>query len=134
MEGGAALASAIDHRRAHRVRAHVFLCMLADHVISHMKRDLARTPFKDDDPAAAAAQQSSPVAKAKVSRTARRKAINKHAENSQPVHSFRTLLQDLANLTRNGVRFGDASATTILSRPTPTQTRAFTLLDLKIAA
>ena len=46
----------------------------------------------------------------------------------------RTLLQDLANLTRNHVRFGDAHPTTILARPTPSQTRAFELLNLKIAA
>ena len=76
----------------------------------------------------------SPVAKAKVSPAARRKAINRRTEDGQPVHSFRILLQDLANLTRNSVRFGDARPATILSRPTPTQTRAFELLGLKIAA
>jgi transposase len=124
----------IHHRRAHRVRAHVFLCMLAYYVVWHMKRDLAPMLFKDDDPAAAAAQRSSPVAKAKVSPAARRKAINKRTEDGRPVHSFRTLLQDLANLTRNSVRFGDARPMTILSTPTPIQTRAFTLLGLKIAA
>ena len=124
----------IHHRRAHRVRAHVFLCMLAYYVIWHMKRDLAPMLFKDDDPAAAAAQRSSPVAKAKVSPAARRKARKKRTEDGQPVHSFRTLLQDLANLTRNSVRFGDARPATILSRPTQTQTRAFQLLGLKIAA
>src|SRR5271157_2536683 len=124
----------IHHRRAHRVRAHVFLCMLAYYVVWHMKRDLAPMLFKDDDPAAAAALRSSPVAKAKVSPAARRKAISRRTEDRQPVHSFRTLLQDLANLTRNSVRFGDARPTTILSRPTPTQTRAFDLLGLKIAA
>ena len=124
----------IHHRRAHRVRANVFLCMLAYYVVWSMKRDLAPMLFKDDDPAAAAAERLSPVAKAKVSPAARRKAINRRTEDGQPVHSFRTLLQDLANLTRNSVRFGDARPTTILSRPTPTQTRAFTLLGLKIAA
>jgi len=124
----------IHHRRAHRVRAHVFLCMLAYYVVWRMKRDLAPMLFKDDDPAAAAAQRSSPVAKAKVSPAARRKAISRRAEDGQPVHSFRTLLQDLANLTRNTVRFGDARPATILSRPTQTQTRAFELLGLKIAA
>ena len=72
-----------------------------------------------DDPAAAAAQRSSLVAKAKVSPAARRKAARKRTEDGQPVHSFRTLLQDLANLTRNSVRFGDAHPTTILARPTP---------------
>ncbi len=50
----------IHHRRAHRVRAHVFLCMLAYYVVWHMKRDLAPMLFKDDDPAAAAAERSSP--------------------------------------------------------------------------
>ena len=83
----------IHHRRAHRVRAHVFLCMLAYYVVWHMKRDLAPMLFKDDDPAAAAAQRSSPVAKAKVSPTARRKAISRRTEDGQPVHSFRTLLR-----------------------------------------
>jgi Transposase DDE domain len=124
----------IHHRRAHRVRAHVFLCMLAYYVVWRMKRNLAQMLFKDDDPEAAAAQRSSPVAKAKVSPAARRKAVNRRTKDGQPVHSFRTLLQDLANLTRNNVRFGDARPTTILSRPTPTQTRAFDLLGLKIAA
>jgi hypothetical protein len=108
--------------------------MLAYYVVWRMKRDLAPMLFKDDDPAAAAAQRSSPVAKAKVSPAARRKAINKRTEHGEPVHSFPTLLQDLANLTRNTVRFGDARPTTILARPTPTQTRAFNLLGLKIAA
>jgi hypothetical protein len=124
----------IHHRRAHRVRAHVFLCMLAYYVVWHMKRDLAPMLFKDDDPTAAAAQRTSPVAKAKVSPAARRKAARKRAADGQPVHSFRTLLQDLANLTRNNVRFGDARPTTILARPTPIQTRAFQLLGVKIAA
>ena len=85
-------------------------------------------------PAAAAVQRSSPVGKAKVSPAARQKALRKRTKDGQPVHSFRTLLQDLANLTRNSVRFGDARPTTILARPTPTQTRAFNLLGLKIAA
>jgi len=64
----------------------------------------------------------------------RPKSLPRRAEDGQPVHSFRTLLQDLANLTRNSVRFGDARPTTILSRPTQTQNRAFDLLGLKIAA
>ena len=124
----------IHHRRAHRVRAHVFLCMLAYYVVWHMKRDLAPMLFKDDDPTAAAAHRTSPVAKAKVSPAARRKAAHKRTADDQPVHSFRTLLQDLANLTRNSVRFGDAHPTTIIARPTPIQTRAFQLLGVKIAA
>jgi hypothetical protein len=104
------------------VRAHVFPCTLAYYVVWRMKRDLAPMLFKDDDPTAAAAQRVSPVAKAKVSPAARRKAALKRSADGQPVHSFRTLLQDLANLTRNSVRFGDARSTTLLARPTPIQT------------
>jgi len=124
----------IHHRRARRVRAHVFLCMLAYYVIWHMKRDLAPMLFKDDDPAAAAAQRQSPVAKARTSPAARAKAARKRTAQGQPVHSFRTLLQDLANFTRNSVRFGDGYPVVILARPTPVHTRAFELLGVKLAA
>ena len=99
--------------------------MLAYYVVWHMKRDLAPMLFKDDDPAGAAAQRSSPVGKAKVSPAAREKALRKRTKDGQPVHSFRTLLQDLANLTRNSVRFGDARPTTILARPTPTHRKTW---------
>ena len=107
--------------------------------VSQARQDPAATAamveqLAADDPAAAAAERSSPVAKAKVSPAARRQAINRRTEDGQPVHSFRTLLRDLANLTRNTVRFGDARPTTILSRPTQTHNRAFDLLGLKIAA
>jgi Transposase DDE domain len=124
----------IHHRRARRVRAHVLLCMLAYYVVWHMKRDLAPMLFKDDDPTAAAAQRQSSVAKAKVSPAARAKAARKRTAEGQPAHSFRTLLQDLGNLTRNSVRFGDARPVTVLARPTHIQSRAFELLRLKLAA
>jgi Transposase DDE domain len=124
----------IHHRRARRVRAHVLLCMLAYYVVWHMKRDLAPMLFKDDDPIAAAAQRQSPVAKAKVSPAARAKAARKRTAEGQPAHSFRTLLQDLGNLTRNSVRFGDARPVTVLARPTQIQSRAFELLRIKLAA
>ena len=124
----------IHHRRASRVRGHVFLCMLAYYVVWHMKRHLAPMLFMDDDPAAAAVERNSPVAKAKVSPAARLKAARKRTAQGQPVHSFRTLLQDLANLTRNSVRFGDARPAVILTRPTPIQARAFELLAVKLAA
>jgi hypothetical protein len=124
----------IHHRRARRVRAHVLLCMLAYYVVWHMKRDLAPMLFKDDDPTAAAAQRQSPVAKAKVSPAARAKAARKRTAEGQPAHSFRTLLQDLGNLTRNSVRFGDARPVTIFTRPTQIHSRAFELLRVKLAA
>jgi transposase len=124
----------IHHRRARRVRAHIFLCMLAYYVTWHMKRDLAPMLFKDDDPTTAATHRPSPVAKATVSPAARAKAARKRTADGQPVHSFRTLLQDLANLTRNTVRFGDALPIVALARPTPIHSQAFKLLAVKLTA
>jgi Transposase DDE domain len=118
----------VHHRLAGRVRAHVFLCMLAYYVAWHMRRKLTPVLFEDHDREAAAAARTSPVAAAEVSPAARAKARARKTEDGQPVHSFRTLLADLATLTRNIVRFGDALPMTVLSRPTPIQQRAFDLL------
>jgi hypothetical protein len=122
----------IHHRLAGRVRAHVFLCLLAYHVQWHMRQALAPILFDDHDRPAAAAARTSPVAKARVSAAARAKAERKHTEDAQPVHSWPTLLADLATLTRNTVRFGDAPPTSVLSTPTPIQQRAFDLLGLRL--
>jgi transposase len=124
----------IHHRRARRVRGHVLLCMLAYYVIWHMQQALAPMLFTDHDKQTAALQRTSPVAAARVSPAARAKAATKRTADGQPVHSFATLLADLANLTRNTVRFDDALPVTVLSRPTPVQQRAFQLLGLKLAA
>jgi len=124
----------IHHRRARRVRGHVLLCMLAYYVIWHMQQALAPMLFTDHDKQAAARQRTSPVAAAPVSPAARAKAAAKRSADRQPVHSFATLLADLANLTRNTVRFGGTLPVTVLSRPTPIQQRAFQLLGLKHAA
>ena len=74
------------------------------------------------------------VAKAKVSPAARRKAAAKKTDDGLPVHSFRSLLADLATLTRNTVAYGKRQSMTILAKPTPTQKRALKLLDIKLAA
>ena len=123
----------VHHRLAGRVRAHVFLCMLAYYVAWHMRRKLAPLLFEDHDRQAAAAARASPVAVAEVSPAARAKARARKTEDGEPVHSFRTLLADLATLTRNTVRFGDALPMTVLSRPTPIQQRAFDLLGVALA-
>ena len=122
----------VHHRRAGRVRAHVFLCLLAYHVQWHMRQALAPILFDDHDRPAAAAARASPVAAAKLSPAARAKAQRRRTAEGQPVHSWRTLLADLATLTRNTVRFGDAPPATILTTPTPTQQRAFDLLGLRL--
>jgi Transposase DDE domain len=122
----------VHHRLAGRVRAHVFLCLLAYYVHWHMRQALAPLLFEDHDRAAAAAQRASPVAAARVSPAARAKAQAKRTATDEPVHSFRTLLADLATLTRNQVRFGAGRPLTVLARPTPLQSRAFELLGLPI--
>jgi transposase len=123
----------VHHRLAGRVRAHVFLCMLAYHVAWHMRRKLAPVVFDDHEQPAAATARPSPVAAAQVSPAARAKARRRQTDEGAPVHSFRTLLADLATLTRNTVRFGDALPITVLSRPTPVQQRAFDLLGVALA-
>ena len=124
----------IHHRRARRVRGHALLCMLAYYVTWHMQQALAPMLFTDHDKQAVSRQRTSPVAAARVSPAARDKAATKRTADGQPVHSFATLLADLANLTRNTVRFANALPVTVLSRPTPVQQRAFQLLGLKLAA
>jgi hypothetical protein len=123
----------IHHHLADRVRAHVFLCMLAYYLIWHMRRAWAELLFDDHDRPAAAAARPSPVVSARVSRAARRKAASKRTVDGRPVHSFRSLLQDLATLTRNTVRLGDAPPIAMLARPTPLQQHAFDRLGISIA-
>jgi len=124
----------IYHRLADRVRAHILLCMLAYYVEWHMRQALAPLLFDDDDPAAAAARRSSVVAPAQRSQRAERKAHTKQTPAQQPVHSFQTLLADLATLAKNHVRFGgsDAATTTIYTQPTPLQQRALELLKVTL--
>lgn len=124
----------VFHYAGDRVRAHIFLCMLAYYLEWHMRQALAPILFDDHDRAAAQAQRTSPVAKAKVSPAARRKHQTKHTDDGIPVHSFRSLLADLATLTRNQVRFGKASTFTMLATPTKLQQHAFSLLGVTPAA
>jgi len=120
----------VFHYAGDRVRAHVFLCMLAYYLEWHMRQALAPILFDDHDRAAADASRASPVAKAAVSPAATRKAKSKRTDDGMPVHSFRSLLADLATLTRNQVRFGSGNTFTMLATPTHVQQRAFDLLGL----
>jgi hypothetical protein len=122
----------IYHWVSPRVRAHVFLCMLAYYLEWHMRQALAPMLFEDHDRAAGEASRSSPVAKAQPSPAAKRKAKNKRTDDGQPVHSFRTLLADLATLTRNIVKCGNAPEMALLARPTEIQQRVFDLLGIKL--
>jgi hypothetical protein len=126
----------VFHWTAPRVRAHVLLCMLAYYLQWHMRRCLAPMLFDESDPAAREAQRTSPVAKAKPSPAAQRKAARKRTDPADgeplPVHSFHTLLGDLATLTRNVVRLGRDRLTAILATPTRTQHRALDLLGVTL--
>lgn len=126
----------IHHRLADRVRAHVFLCMLAYYVEWHMRNNLAPLLFDDHDPAAARAQRDSIVKAAKRSPAAERKALTRQTPEGTPVHSFQTLLADLATLTINHVQPGNKSLPPLnkLTTPTPLQQRAFDLLRIRITA
>lgn len=124
----------VFHWTAPRVRAHVLLCMLAYYLEWHMRRSLAPMLFDEHDPAGRDAQRSSPVAKARASPAARRKAATKQTDPQYgeplPVHSFRTLLADLATMTRNTVRLGRDRIDILLAAPTKVQRRAFDLLGV----
>lgn len=128
----------VFHWTAPRVRAHVLLCMLAYYLEWHMRQPLAPMLFDDHDKPAAAAERTSPVAKATVSPAARRKAAQQYTVTDSgerhAVHSFRTLLADLATLTRNTVCFGGPSVLTVLAKPTVVQRRALALLGVNIQA
>jgi transposase len=119
----------IHHRSAERVRAHVFLCMLAYYVEFHMRDALAPILFDDDDLEAAEAQRDSIVAPARRSPKAQHKARRKRTDDGLPVHSFQTLLADLATITKNQMQMGDQRFE-MITTPTELQQRAFDLLQV----
>jgi hypothetical protein len=120
----------IYHHQAERVKAHVFLCLLAYYVEWHMRRALAPLLFDDEDREAAQAQRTSIVAPAQRSASAQQKAASKQTADGLPVHSFQSLLADLATLTRNRVRMGE-QAFDMLATPTAVQERALELLQVR---
>jgi hypothetical protein len=125
----------VFHWTAPRVRAHVFLCMLAYYVEFHMRRRLAPILFDDHDRAAAAAERASIVAPAKRSPAATRKAAARRTDDGWPVHSFRTLITDLATLALNKVSLPSNRKYRfdLPTTPTPLQARALELLGVGLA-
>ena len=121
----------IFHYLADRVKAHVFLCMLAYYVEWHMRQRLAPMLFDDEDKDAAEGLRTSPVKTAQASSKAKSKAATKKCEDDQPVHSFQTLLADLATITRNTIKFAGKQFDKITT-PTPLQQKALNLLKVKL--
>ena len=122
----------IFHWTAPRVRAHVLLCMLAYHVEHHMRTRLAPMLYDETDHEAAAAMRASIVAKAERSEAAIRKQTTGRTDDGLPVHSFQTLLADLATYCRikATTALNEKYIFTLHTRPTPTQQRAFELLGI----
>ena len=120
----------IFHWTTPRVRAHVLLCMLAYHVEHHMRARLAPMLYDETDHEAAAALRASIVAKAERSEAARRKQTTGLTNDGLPVHSFQSLLADLATYARiqATTALNDKYVFTLHTRPTPIQQRAFELL------
>src|SRR5512134_759866 len=124
----------IYHWLADRVRAHVFLCMLAYHVEWQMRARLKPMLYDDADKDAAEAARGSIVAKAPRSPEAVSKQTTGRTEDGLPVHSFHSLLADLATLTRNSVvtALAPDHPFTLTTRPTPIQQKAFDLLGVAV--
>src|ERR1700730_1231903 len=122
----------IHHRLEERVRAHVLLCMLAYYVEWHMRQALAPILFDDDDPTAVDAARRSVVAPAQRSPRAQRKAITKLTADDTPLHSFHTLLSDLATVAKNRIlpNTQDPVPFDLITTPTSLQQRAFDLLGV----
>lgn len=124
----------IYHGLSNRTGAHVFLCMLAYYVQWHMRRKLAPMLFEDDQKELAEALRESVVAPAEVSPSAKAKASTKRTADGGPVHSFRTLLEDLGTLSKNRVLIEGAEAASFyqLTEPTPVQQQALELLEVPL--
>lgn len=124
----------VRHWLAERVRAHVFLCMLAYYLEWHMRQKLAPLLFDGTDKEAAEALRISIVAQARRSPAAVAKQTTGRTADGQPVHSFQTLLADLATLSRNTITTAVAPdhPLTVTARPTPVQRRALELLGIAV--
>ena len=122
----------IHHHLEGRVRAHIFLCMLAYYVEWHMREAWRELMFADEDQAAKATRD--PVAPARRSDAAMKKACSHTLIDGTPVHSFQTLMQELSTIVRNTCRApngpDDAPTFQITTTPNPKQKRALELINL----
>jgi hypothetical protein len=125
----------IYHRLEQRVKAHVFLCMLAYYVEWHMRKALAPLLFDEDKVTAEPSDKSSVVAPSKRSKKARAKAATKKTPEKLPVHSFRTLMADLATIVKNKFHSNGLEASLTfekITQPTPLQQKAIELLEVSL--
>lgn len=119
----------VRHRLTDRVKAHLLICMLARYLVWHLRKAWAPLTFTDENPPA----RENPVAPAQRSTDAQAKAAHKHDPTGNPLHSFTGLLEHLATLTRDRIRYHDTDIEFHkLTDPTPTQRRAFDLINATI--
>ncbi len=123
----------VYHWLAPRVRAHLFLCMLAYHVEWHMRDRLAPILYADHEKAAAEAERPSIVAPRAPSPAAKRKRARHGTDQGTPLTSFRDLLRHLATLNLNTATtpINPNYSFTVTTTPTNLQRRAFELLGVK---
>ena len=121
----------IHHHLEDRVRAHIFLCMLAYYVEWHMREAWAALMFDDEDQAAKLTRD--PVAPATRSQAAMQKVRSRTLEDGSPTHSFQTLIKELETIVRNTCRTpknaGDAPSFEITTMPSDKQKRALDLIS-----
>ena len=131
LKGVDLLVRPIHHRTENHVRAHIFVCMLAYYVEWHLRQALAPLLFHDEELNTNRLQRD-PVAKAQSSESARRKKHTRVGNDGLPLHSFQTLLAELATRCRNSAHVKSENAHTLqlLTEFSPLQTRAFQLLKL----
>ena len=121
----------IRHREQRRVRAHLFLCLLAGYLEWHLRRAWAPLLFHDET-LADARRTRDPVAPAKPTERARHKKASRRSDDGWPLHSLDTLLGELATRSRNTCRVPadpSAPALSVLTEPTPIQHRAAHLIE-----
>ena len=124
----------IFHHLEARVRAHVFICFLAYYVEWHMRQKLTPILFEEDDPDGAEKLRDSIVDPAQRSKSTRKKAGSKQTPQGEPVHSFQSLLSDLATIVSSTVQPRQLSVACFdkVTKPTPVQQRAFELLEVPL--
>ena len=120
------------HRLEQRVKSHVLICFLAYHVEWHLRQALAPLLFAEEDPEGAKQRRSSIVEAMKKSQRTYRKATTKRSADNLPIHSFSSLLEDLATMTQNTIQptSADLPCFNKLTQPTPLHRRVFELLQI----
>lgn len=118
----------VYHWTEKRVRAHVFICMLAAYLNWHPRKALAPLIFTDEE----IPERTDPVAPAQRSEGAKAKDAAQKSPEGLDLHSYRTLLSHLGSLRRSRILFAGGHSTEKLSLPTPVQRRAFELIGMPI--